>query len=161
MSPSNVEVAHALIELWNEGVREIPAEYVDPAVELESPFSRIAGEPYRGHAGLEQWARDLDEQFSRWRVHPEELRAVGDAVLLLGRVSGRGRASGVELDQPFAAIIDFRRDHRICRVRIYWQPDEAREALGLSALAVSTQPARAVARWPHVRVSPSRLLGKP
>ncbi len=132
MPASNVEVARALIELWNEGVRSVPAEYVDPAVELESPFATISGEPYRGHAGVEQWARELDEQFSQWRVHSEDVRAVDDAVLLLGRVSGRGRASGVELDQPYATVMDFEPDHRISRVRIYWQLDEARKAVGLS-----------------------------
>ncbi len=132
MSASNVEVTRALTELWNKGVRDVPAEYVDPAVELESPFSTIAGEPYRGLAGLERWARDLDEQFSEWRVLCADVLAVGDAVLQLGRVSGRGRASGVQLDQPFAMIMDFGPGHRVRRVRIFWAPDDARRALGLT-----------------------------
>jgi len=49
-----------------------------------------------------------------------------------GRLSGRGRGSGVELDQPYAMVMDFGADHRIPRVRIYWQVDAARKAVGLT-----------------------------
>ena len=53
MSQKKGAVARELNRLWNEGVRSVPTEYLDPAVELESPFSSVSGEPYRGHAGRE------------------------------------------------------------------------------------------------------------
>jgi hypothetical protein len=64
MSQENVEIVRALVDHWNMGVRSALTEYLDPAVELESPLSSVSGTPYRGHAGIEQWTRDLDEQFS-------------------------------------------------------------------------------------------------
>ncbi|HEV2924769.1 MAG TPA: hypothetical protein VGW98_12085 [Solirubrobacteraceae bacterium] len=37
MSHENVEVVRAIFERWNSGDRNVPTEYLDPAVELESP----------------------------------------------------------------------------------------------------------------------------
>ncbi len=48
MPASNVEIVRAFAEQWNAGVRGVPTEVFDPAVELESPFSSVVGEPYRG-----------------------------------------------------------------------------------------------------------------
>jgi SnoaL-like domain len=131
MSQVNVEVARAVTDLWNEGVRSVPTEYLDPVVELESPFSSVAGMPYRGHAGIEQWVRDIDEHFAEWRIEIDELREVGVEVVTVGRLHGRGRGSAIELDQVFASIMDFGSDHRITRVRIYWEVDAALKAAGL------------------------------
>src|SRR4030081_786223 len=119
MSQDHVEVVRGLYERWNAGDRSDPAEFCDPAVELESPFSTVAGEPYRGYAGMKQWMRDVDEQFSEWEGRLEDVRAVGDAVIAIGTVHGRGRSSGIELDLPFAQVADFGVDRRIKRARIY------------------------------------------
>jgi hypothetical protein len=66
MSHDRVELVRTLIGRWNAGDHDperLP-EYVHSAFELGSPFSSVVGEPYRGYAGIEQWARDLDEQFA-------------------------------------------------------------------------------------------------
>ena len=129
---NNAAVVRTLSELWNNGVRSVPTEYFDPAVELDSPIASVAGEPYRGHDGIERWVRDVDEQFSEWRVHHDEVQEVEGTVLAVGRLHGRARASGIELDQPFALVCEFGEEHRITRVRIYWDVDAAREAVGQS-----------------------------
>jgi ketosteroid isomerase-like protein len=131
VSQRNVEITRALYEQWNAGDRRDPAEYCDPDVELESPFSSVAGEPYRGYAGMNQWIRDVDEQFSEWRVQVDDVRAVGDAVMAIGSVHGRGRASGIDVHLPMAWLTDFGADHRITRVRIYLEVAAARAAVGL------------------------------
>ncbi len=118
MSKENVEVVRGFVELWNSGVREIPTQDVDPGIVLETPFSSVSGKPYRGYAGVEQWLRDVDEQFSVWRMQLDEVRGAGDAVIALGRVHGKGRASGIELDQPNAMLAEFTPDHRMIRARI-------------------------------------------
>jgi ketosteroid isomerase-like protein len=132
MPQENVEMVRALYERWNAGDRSDPAEYCDPAVELESPFSSVVGEPYRGFAGMEQWMRDVDEQFSEWQVRGDDVRAVGDAVIVIGSVHGQGRASGIHVDLPMAFLMDFGADHRITRARIYLDVDAALDAAGLA-----------------------------
>jgi hypothetical protein len=76
--------------------------------------------------------RDIDEQFSAWQIELEELSAVGNEVILIGKLSGRGRVSAIELDQPFANVLTFTSDHRITRIRIYWDLDEARKAVRMA-----------------------------
>jgi ketosteroid isomerase-like protein len=131
MSQENVEVVRALVEHWNAGVRSGLTDYLDPAVELESPFSSVSGTPYRGHAGIEEWTRELDEQFSVWRLRLDDVREVGNTVIAVGSAHGRGRTSGIEFDQPSAVIAAFGSDHRITRARIYADVDAALKAVGL------------------------------
>ena len=131
MTQENVEAARALVKLWNEGTRSVPTEYFDPAVELESPFSSLVGEPYRGHAGIERWVHDVDEQFSEWRIHLEDVREVGSTVIIIARLHGRGRASGIQFDQPSAVVMDFVSAGRVTRMRIYADVSEALKAVGL------------------------------
>ena len=52
-------------------------------------------------------------------------------VLVLGRIVGHGRASGVAVETPGATIIDFR-DGKIARVRTYLEHGEALRAAGLT-----------------------------
>src|SRR5690348_9608717 len=125
MSPENAEIVRVLADHWNRGARSALTRYFDPAVELESPLSSVSGTPYRGHAGIEAWTRDLDEQFSVWQLRLDEVREVGDIVIVIGGVHGRGRGSGIEFDQPSAVVVAFGSDHRITRARIYADVDAA------------------------------------
>jgi ketosteroid isomerase-like protein len=131
VSGGNVATVRRLFERWNAGNHVIPAEVLDPAVELESPLSSVSGEPYRGHAGIEDWVRDLDEQFAEWRLRLDEVREIGNVVLAVGGIHLLGRGSGVALDQPAAWVANFGTDHRITRFRIYLDPGAALKAVGL------------------------------
>jgi ketosteroid isomerase-like protein len=133
MSADHVETARALVSLWDAGVRDVPTEYFDPEVELVSPLADFYGEPYRGHEGIARWVRDIDEQFLQWQFEIKEARALDDAVLTLGTLRGRGRASEIEMDQAVAIVMQFGDDDRITRLRIYWDLDAARADLGLAA----------------------------
>jgi SnoaL-like domain len=128
-----VEIVRALFERWNAGQHSAEAfpDYFDPAIQLESPFSSIRGEPYRGYAGIEEWVRDQDEQFAVWSITPEELRQIGSQVLAITTVEARGRASDITLHFRAAAVVDFASDQRLKRVRIYTDVDEGRKVVGL------------------------------
>jgi SnoaL-like domain len=133
MPQDRVELVRTLIGRWNAGdhdPEDLP-EYVDTQFELESPFSSVIGEPYRGYAGLEQWARDLDEQFAEWSIGLDDIRQVGDQVITIATVDARGRASDITLQFRSASVFDFGSDDRIACVRIYLDVDEALKAVGL------------------------------
>lgn len=132
MSQDNVTTMQTLTELWNAGDRSLTiiAAYFDPAIELASPLSSVAGEPYRGHAGIEEWMRDVDEQFSEWRLSIEDVRDLDDRVLLLGGVKGRGRASGIVFDFPSGAVAWFVGE-KITRLAFYLDRNEALQTVGL------------------------------
>ncbi len=133
MSRDRVETVRALFERWNagdHGVESFP-EFFDPAIELESPFSSVVGEPYRGYAGMERWVADLDEQFTLWSISLDEVREIGDRVLTLTTVRARGRASDIALEFPSAGVLDFGSDDRLKRIHIYLDVDEGVKAVGL------------------------------
>ena len=133
MSLQNVELIRTLIAQWNAGDRHLERSYayVDPAIELESPISSLVGEPYRGYAGIEKWMRELDEQFAEWAITVDDMRQVGERVVAIVTVSGRGRASGAPLEFASASVFDFGSDHRVMRVHIYPDVQEALKAVGL------------------------------
>jgi ketosteroid isomerase-like protein len=66
-----------------------------------------------------------------YRSVAEECRDLGDRVLVLGRLKGRGKGSGAPVDQPSTTIVDFRGD-RIWRVRAYFDRADGLRAAGLS-----------------------------
>jgi hypothetical protein len=68
---------------------------------------------------------------------PEEFRDLGDRVLLLGRMQGRGKGSGAQVDAPIANILDFR-GGRIWRSRVYFDRAEALRAAGVSGYTPPT-----------------------
>jgi ketosteroid isomerase-like protein len=132
MSGENVEIIRSLIEQWNAGDRTVPADLLDPEFELETPFSSVSGTPYRRHAGIGDWLRELDEQFSEWQNRPDNIRENGDIVIITGSLHVRGRVSGLEFDQPAALVGHFGADRRLTRARIYLDPAEALAAGGLA-----------------------------
>lgn len=128
-----VAVVLAILALWNAGERGIEAiaRYCDPAIELHSPFSSVVGEPYRGHAGIQQWARDVDEQFAEWRIAAERILPVGDRVIVTADVEARGRSSELTMRFAAAVVVEFAADGRIAGMRISTDVAEARRDVGL------------------------------
>jgi ketosteroid isomerase-like protein len=60
-----------------------------------------------------------------------EIRDLGDRIVAVGWLRGRGKGSGVEVETPVAYVVDVR-GHKAIRVRTYLDPKEALEAAGLS-----------------------------
>jgi ketosteroid isomerase-like protein len=122
----HVRLLEEMIEIWNSGA-DAP-ELLDPEVEVLTPFSSLKGAPYRGIDGYRQWRADIAEQFERWEMRLEEIRALSEERLLaVGLARVRGRGSGIELEQPAAGLVDFR-EGRIRRVGIFLSEEEALNA---------------------------------
>ena len=86
---------------------------------------------FRGREGLERFYAMLSESWEEFRSVVEDYRDLGNRVLLLGRNTARGKGSGVTVDAPTAAILDFR-DGKVSRIRLYLDQSEALRAAGLS-----------------------------
>jgi ketosteroid isomerase-like protein len=116
-----------LFERWNAGVREIDPDVVDPEAVLHSAMTNSK---YRGYDEIHRWMAEIDEQFERWDVSVDESRELPDgSVLMLGQVNFRGRASGVEFDQPIGWLLRFSGD-RISEMRNFSDHQRAIEAAG-------------------------------
>jgi ketosteroid isomerase-like protein len=91
----------------------------------------LDGGGYRGREGVERFKVDTSENWEELQSFPEEFRDLGDRVLVLGRLKGRGKASGAPVDEPQAVILDFRGD-RIWRSRVWLDHAEGLREAGLS-----------------------------
>jgi ketosteroid isomerase-like protein len=133
MSRDKVDVAKRVVDAYNRrDVDGLFAELATPDFEWFPAVTRaFEGGGYRGREGVEKFAADTRENWEELQSIPEEFRDLGDRVLLLGRMQGRGKGSGVPVDAPLAIIYDFRGD-RISRVRMYFDRAEALRAAGLS-----------------------------
>jgi ketosteroid isomerase-like protein len=136
MSQENVEICKRAFELLGRldpaaGVEAV-LEYADPEVVLESAIVGGAeGNAYRGYDGLRAWAADSEAAFDVLRTTPEEFRDLGDRVLMLGHVSGRGRESGVVVESQIAFLSTFR-GGMIIYAKGFLDWNQALEAAGLS-----------------------------
>lgn len=116
------------------GPRNLTAllEATDPAVEWHTALSVISsGGAYHGHEGVRQYVADLQEAFDRFDVTLEDVLAVGQVAVAVGRVSYRGKASGIEQTEQMGWAARFH-EGRTVYLRAFRNPEQALEAVGLS-----------------------------
>jgi ketosteroid isomerase-like protein len=134
MSEENVEAFKRGLEAGNRGDVETLLEVLDPAVTWRSALHALLGGEatvYRGHDGVREMLRDLNEAFDEIQIEISEIRDLGDRLVAIGRNRARGAASGADVGSPFAFVAEFKNGKAIS-IRGYLDPTEAIEAAGLS-----------------------------
>jgi ketosteroid isomerase-like protein len=66
--------------------------YLSADCELDfAGTSRIAGRsgPYRGHAGLREYFRDVERVWQELVLHTEDIRVIPGSVIVIGHITGR------------------------------------------------------------------------
>src|SRR2546430_693573 len=96
-------------------------------VDLRPPVSFLQGRAYRGHAGIEEWLRDVDESFDGATIDLLETRELPSCVLALAVFHVRGRGSRVELKTDLGLMIELE-DGLITRWQGYLDHSEAERA---------------------------------
>jgi uncharacterized protein len=134
MSQENVEVVRRTADAYNRGDIDAALEDVDPEIEWHPLLPGLLGREatvYRGHEGVRQVVRDLDEAFTELEAEQSEVRDLGEQVIAIGHFRGRGRESGAKTETAIVWLVDFRNGKAV-RVREYLDPEEALKAAGLS-----------------------------
>ena len=133
MSQENVETFKRAIAANNSNDYDALLEEIDPDVEWHGVMGVMFGGEatvYRGHAGVLEYIRDIDEGFTVRDIQWSEFRDLGERVVVLGHVRGRGRESGIELDSQYGAVAEFKKGRFIT----YWDFFDHREALEAAGL---------------------------
>ena len=130
MSHENVEMAQLSTGRHQPAHVQARYERATPDVEVVSTLFDLEGS-HRGREGIETLLGNIGDTFEEYRVVADEVRDLGDRVLMLARVEGRGRGSGVKVDTPYGTISDFR-GGKISRIRTYLDHGETLRAAGLS-----------------------------
>jgi ketosteroid isomerase-like protein len=131
MSQENVELVRRALEAYQRrdarGLRALVHEDCEHYTLTEGVTE---GEPYRGHAGIDEWLQRELDPWEEFRIAVIEIREVGDRVLARYGVTARGKGSTVEVTADAGSLFESR-DGRIFRQRAYLDWNEAVEAAGL------------------------------
>lgn len=133
MSRENVEAFQRAVAAYNRRNIDAFLEEFDPEAEWYSLTQVMFGgeeSVYRGRMGIRQGVQDIDESLAEMRVECSEIRDLGEEIVVIGRVHGRGRASGAKIESPINWVVEFR-GGRITRMRDYLDAKDALKAAGL------------------------------
>jgi ketosteroid isomerase-like protein len=131
MSQENVEVVRRATDAYNRGNLQEAASWIDP--EIEWDMSRVeVPDPgvYRGLDGMQTFFSSWDESWGSSELEPQEFIDAGDHVVSVVRQVGRGRTSGVEVEQTIIQVWTLR-GGKLVRMEMYPDRDAALEAVGL------------------------------
>jgi uncharacterized protein len=128
MSQENVEVVRAAYDAFNardvDGLLRLSAE----DCEWQPLRAQLEGIVYRGHQGVRQFVRDMDQDWEAFRIDPLEFHDRQERVAVIGRVSALGQ-SGVAIDSVAGFVFELQRG-RIRTIISHSDPEAALEALG-------------------------------
>jgi ketosteroid isomerase-like protein len=133
MSQENVEAFKRAVAAYNRRDIDTFVDAFDPEVEWYSLTQVMFGGEqavYRGHPGIREGVSDIDEALAEMQIECSEIQELAETLVVIGRVRGHGRASGVQLDSPINWVVDFR-GGRITRMKDYLDAKNALEAAGL------------------------------
>jgi ketosteroid isomerase-like protein len=107
VSEANIEAARQALRAVGRRDLSGVLEHTDPNIELH-PLTSVWQQTYRGHAGIEQWFRDVGDLWREFSVDAEGFRDLGHGTLLV-RIHWHGRAKegSAELEGPAAAVVRF------------------------------------------------------
>jgi ketosteroid isomerase-like protein len=131
MSRENVEILKRWVDAFNRRDLDALMETVTPDFALLAAMAHtIDGNSFQAREGMEAFFVDVDSAWEELRLIYDEYRDLGDRVLVLGRLEGRGRGSGAVVETPQGAVGVFR-DGKLSSARSYLDHAEALKAVGL------------------------------
>lgn len=84
----------------NRGDLSIVLDLLDPEIEWHEPAPSLEAGAHRGRDGFERFLQSWLESFDGFRVEPER----GDDLVVVGRQTGTGRSSGLQVDARLAHV---------------------------------------------------------
>jgi ketosteroid isomerase-like protein len=130
MSNENVDRARDFIEAYNRRDFDAAVESFDPEIEWVLP-ARQSSDSCRGPDEIKRFWEGLDETFEELRLVPQEFVDAGDHVATRLRHYGRGKRSGVEIDEEMYHQVATFRAGRMVRIEYFGEWSEALDAAGL------------------------------
>jgi ketosteroid isomerase-like protein len=101
---SSVELVEAIVDALNRGDVDGMLARMDPEFEWRPLEASPVAPVYRGHDGVRHYVEDWHATMEGLRLELVDPVEIGDRVVASVRGSGRGRASGVELDSSFCQV---------------------------------------------------------
>jgi ketosteroid isomerase-like protein len=107
MSEENVEIVRRVLDGFSNSDRESVEPLLHPDLEWRTVVGPLLGvETISGRDAILRFAvEEIPDAIESQHVEVEELEDLGEGrVLVVARYAGRGRRSGIELDQRIASV---------------------------------------------------------
>lgn len=125
MPSDATNVVHGVFEAWNRGDLEGWLEGFHAEIRGQAVLTgRLEGTEFHGIEGMRRWWADYHDAFDEVRLYADEVRDLGERVVVLGRFSYRGKASGIEQERAWGWVL-WLREGRIVLVESYDDPADA------------------------------------
>ncbi len=128
MSQENVEVIRALYEGWLTG--EMGLERLDPEISMVESGTLPGAVTAYGFEAVKRYMESFAKHWDEIRFEPEEFIDAGDAVVVVARLVGTGKQSGVQVTRSWAYVWTVR-NGRALKMVGYADRAEALKAVGL------------------------------
>jgi ketosteroid isomerase-like protein len=128
MSAGNVELVQKLLGAYVSGDEEALRALIHPETEVHGGPGLINSGTYIGYDGFRRWIGQWEEAWDEVRYDLQEPIEIGDSIVVIpAHIVARGAGSGVEIDEVFGWLFEFR-EGRAARYHAYVSLDEALEA---------------------------------
>jgi ketosteroid isomerase-like protein len=135
MSHENLNLVRRMQEAFLGAEPELALAFLDPDVVYDAR-GRPDGKLWHGHDGVRRAFTEWSDVWDEWEIATEGyLEAGNDKVLILWRERGRGKGSGIPLEQSGANLVTVGAG-RIVHIRMYVNRQEALEAAGIQESAL-------------------------
>jgi uncharacterized protein len=130
MAQTNVDRLRAGYEALGRGDYESVRELLDPKIVLRDRPEAPDARSYRGYEGMLVTLRDTSDSFEDFRLDPKQFFEHADKIVVILSMTGRGRTSGVPVEERIAHLWTLRSGLAI-ELRAFTDPADALQAAGL------------------------------
>jgi hypothetical protein len=122
MGGSDREIVQRAFEAFSRGDIDAVLDLCDPDVVVRDP--ERTGTTFRGPDGLRQFFEEWLENWEEYRSEPVELTESGDEILVHAIQTGKGKLSGIEIEQDLFVVLRLR-DGKFVEYRLYTKREGA------------------------------------
>jgi ketosteroid isomerase-like protein len=142
MSSRNAELLRPVYEEWGRGNWRPSFDLYDPHMEWgwSSEFLGLGG-VYEDRRDPNPRLRSWLSEWDYWRAEAEEYLELGDYVIVLATYHGKGRGSGIEIEQEGAHVWRLRGD-KVIRLEIFASRERAIQSVHAALAAEPSKTAR-------------------
>jgi uncharacterized protein len=127
MSEANVELVRTIYERFRAGDSDGALSLCGPEIEVHDRPEIPDPQVYRGHDGVLSSLRASQAAFTGLDLVPEEFLDAGERVIVVFRFRGKGRGSGLLIDERLAHLWTIRNGQAV-RMEVHSGRDEAARA---------------------------------
>jgi ketosteroid isomerase-like protein len=130
MSQENVEIVRNQVDRFR-ATGELSPETSIENVAWHDPPDFPDAQVHFGMEGIVHALQVWADAWGEWQIEINEFVDAGERVLVQGKQWGRGKDTGVAVEQPLC-LVYLLRDKKVIEVRAFFDEQQALEAAGLS-----------------------------